>query len=240
MTNHSTPRVVSRPIRAFTLIELLVVIAIIAILAAILFPVFARARENARRASCQSNLKQIMLGYMQYTQDYDEKVPAAYYYTTGWYNTMYPYIKSTQIYKCPSDSSEVVAVNSNLLMPNGYRVSYAYNWDVGFYQGAEFNIAKFTYPANAVAIVDAGSLANADGTVTETSPIKDLPNSRRMVIVGNASQAQDATNADFMAPTARHLGTVVCAFVDGHVKALRPEKFYYAGSGFMYPDTGGN
>jgi prepilin-type N-terminal cleavage/methylation domain-containing protein len=65
----------SRGIGGFTLIELLVVIAIIAILAAILFPVFARARENARRASCQSNLKQIGLGIMQYTQDYDERMP---------------------------------------------------------------------------------------------------------------------------------------------------------------------
>jgi prepilin-type N-terminal cleavage/methylation domain-containing protein len=61
---------------AFTLIELLVVIAIIAMLAAILFPVFGRARENARRSSCQSNLKQIGLGIMQYTQDYDERLPA--------------------------------------------------------------------------------------------------------------------------------------------------------------------
>src|SRR5687768_5924591 len=68
-------------LKGFTLIELLVVIAIIAILAAILFPVFARARENARRSSCQSNLKQIGLGFAQYTQDYDEKMPITIYWT---------------------------------------------------------------------------------------------------------------------------------------------------------------
>ncbi|RYZ84238.1 MAG: DUF1559 domain-containing protein, partial [Moraxellaceae bacterium] len=97
---------------AFTLIELLVVIAIIAILAAILFPVFGRARENARRSSCQSNLKQIGLGIAQYTQDYDEKYPAAkdaiaafqqYSAQDGaWVDMVMPYIKSQQIFKCPS------------------------------------------------------------------------------------------------------------------------------------------
>jgi prepilin-type N-terminal cleavage/methylation domain-containing protein/prepilin-type processing-associated H-X9-DG protein len=124
--------------KAFTLIELLVVIAIIAILAAILFPVFARARENARRASCQSNMKQIGLGVLQYVQDYDEKYPIAWYgasypggyqdvdqttpgtpgmffkfCTSGtcganyqnwlsWMDIIYPYVKSVQIFKCPS------------------------------------------------------------------------------------------------------------------------------------------
>ena len=102
--------------RGFTLIELLVVIAIIAILAAILFPVFARARENARRASCQSNLKQIGLGLIQYSQDYDETL-VAYGYATGgtpflasnpatgnykWMDAIYPYVKSEQVYNCPS------------------------------------------------------------------------------------------------------------------------------------------
>ena len=226
---------------AFTLIELLVVIAIIAILAAILFPVFARARENARRASCQSNLKQIMLGYMQYTQDYDEKVPSAHCQETrAWYNKMQPYIKSTQIFKCPSDSSDVLPFNSTQITPNGYRVSYGYNWDVGQYEGGEPNIAKFTFPANAVTITDAGSLANSDRRVTETSPLKDAVNSRRILAIADLGQPRDPAEPDFMAPTPRHLGTVVCAFVDGHVKALRPEKFYYSGSGFMYPDTGGN
>ena len=89
--------------KAFTLIELLVVIAIIAILAAILFPVFARARENARRSSCTSNLKQVGIAMMQYQQDYDEKtlaVDESIGYT--WFNPLQPYIKSTQVFRCPS------------------------------------------------------------------------------------------------------------------------------------------
>lgn len=93
----------------FTLIELLVVIAIIAILSAILFPVFARARENARRASCMSNLKQIGLGVMQYTQDYDETYPLGAYLTptmrATWREIINPYVKSQQLFKCPSSSS---------------------------------------------------------------------------------------------------------------------------------------
>lgn len=96
--------------RAFTLIELLVVIAIIALLAAILFPVFARARENARRSSCQSNLKQIGLGIQQYTQDFDEKLPTAGGSNCPaadpitWRAKIFPYVKSSQIFVCPSGS----------------------------------------------------------------------------------------------------------------------------------------
>ncbi len=92
---------------AFTLIELLVVIAIIAILAAILFPVFARARENARRTSCLSNLKQIGLGVIQYQQDYDETMPMTNYGGNNgagffWMDGIQPYVKSTQLFTCPS------------------------------------------------------------------------------------------------------------------------------------------
>src|SRR5690348_6500752 len=100
--------------RGFTLIELLVVIAIIAILAAILFPVFARARENARKSSCQNNLKQLALGFKQYINDFDERYPLIAVTTGstngvppyGWADALQPYIKNTQVYQCPSDTAE--------------------------------------------------------------------------------------------------------------------------------------
>lgn len=95
-------------LRGFTLIELLVVIAIIAILAAILFPVFAQAREAARRASCKSNLKQLGTAVSMYTQDYDERMMIGYNWAPtsdplGNRATLYPYIKNEAVWKCPSD-----------------------------------------------------------------------------------------------------------------------------------------
>jgi prepilin-type N-terminal cleavage/methylation domain-containing protein/prepilin-type processing-associated H-X9-DG protein len=115
--------------KGFTLIELLVVIAIIALLAAILFPVFSRARENARRASCQSNMKQLGLGILQYAQDYDERLPSTYQLKGslgdwpidnrgGWAGQVSPYVKSTQIFRCPSDGKN--------------NMSYAYNAAIVF------------------------------------------------------------------------------------------------------------
>ncbi len=101
--------------KGFTLIELLVVIAIIAILAAILFPVFARAREQARKTSCASNLRQLGLGFSMYTQDYDERfcqiwsgewnLNAATPRQTNWGPSIFPYIKNKAVYLCPSDAS---------------------------------------------------------------------------------------------------------------------------------------
>ena len=97
--------------RGFTLIELLVVIAIIAILAAILFPVFAKAREKARQASCLSNLKQVSLAQLMYIQDYDEMLLYAWIWNTDlgtathpvyWFDVIQPYMKNVQALKCPS------------------------------------------------------------------------------------------------------------------------------------------
>ncbi len=115
--------------KGFTLIELLVVIAIIAILAAILFPVFARAREKARQSSCLNNQKQIALAFQMYVQDYDEGIPRYYfevthvnneYGLTGWVrclDVLMPYIKNIQVRYCPSDDYRA-----------RYRMNYAYNY----------------------------------------------------------------------------------------------------------------
>ena len=110
--------------RGFTLIELLVVIAIIAILAAILFPVFSRAREKARQASCLSNLKQIGLGYEMYSQDYDEKTcthgnrvpgidPCPGTICSHWSRKIAPYVKNDQIFVCPSQDKPWVSYGDN-------------------------------------------------------------------------------------------------------------------------------
>ncbi len=125
--------------RGFTLIELLVVIAIIAILAAILFPVFARAREKARQTSCLSNVKQISLGYLMYFQDYDERTCIHRCGDSG-HNWLYcthevvmPYVKNFQVFVCPSDAAQT---GDQVLRPNapagrqGVGLSYWDNMDM--------------------------------------------------------------------------------------------------------------
>lgn len=132
----------SRRNGAFTLIELLVVIAIIAILAAILFPVFAQAREKARQVSCLSNTKQMGLGIMMYTQDFDETYPQAYWYRNDangdagyeqWSGLIQPYVKNVGIFVCPSDANRgLPPTNPNANNPTVFdnqapRISYVAN-----------------------------------------------------------------------------------------------------------------
>ncbi len=139
--------------KGFTLIELLVVIAIIAILAAILFPVFARARENARRASCQSNLKQIGLAMAQYQQDYDEKTLVVdENLGIGWFGPLQPYIKSEQVFRCPSLSESWPTPAAR--PPSDYAIN-------GFFTHG-LNIAVFQQTAEQIAMGE--RLKNFDET----------------------------------------------------------------------------
>jgi prepilin-type N-terminal cleavage/methylation domain-containing protein/prepilin-type processing-associated H-X9-DG protein len=134
--------------RAFTLIELLVVIAIISILAAILFPVFASAREKARQTTCASNEKQLGLAFAQYVQDYDETYPVpgtaynAQSLGVGWAGDIYPYVKSIPGYQCPDD------VSSNQYA--GSEISYFYNDDIVISsKTTAFSAAVVTQPVGA-------------------------------------------------------------------------------------------
>ena len=241
--------------KGFTLIELLVVIAIIAILAAILFPAFARARENARRASCQSNLKQLMLGVFQYTQDYDEKMPPIVG-GGNWMQITQPYIKSTQLFTCPSDANPTDVVGTTTY--NGvapFHTSYIYNAQMGrlvnFVTWNGISIAEIQNPAGTVAFSDGGVQASATApfvttTVKPTSfllfdPTTD-PTGTMAFGPGNAvappgtGSGQDNSWAG---PNARHLETANVAFADGHVKAFRTEKFYTGNSPWLDPARGG-
>jgi len=138
--------------RGFTLIELLVVIAIIAILAAILFPVFARARESARKSSCSSNVRQLTLACLSYAQDYDELLPCDYFPVnphTRLIGEILPYIKNTQILYCPSagkmaNTPDVAATTTNF----GYgNISYYYfSYDNNLVTGVPWGVAPTTIP----------------------------------------------------------------------------------------------
>jgi prepilin-type N-terminal cleavage/methylation domain-containing protein/prepilin-type processing-associated H-X9-DG protein len=188
--------------RGFTLIELLVVIAIIAILAAILFPVFAQARESARKASCLSNLKQLGLAFHMYSQDYDETMPGAapgnapakegHWVPGVWVNdsapcqvetgALFSYCKNAQIYQCPSDSFRL------------RRLSYSMNYFLGFR-----SLAAVNRPADCIMLVDEQRTLN-DGFF---APGPDIP-------------------------TYVHQGGANFAYFDGHAKYRKPEQITLA------------
>jgi prepilin-type N-terminal cleavage/methylation domain-containing protein/prepilin-type processing-associated H-X9-DG protein len=206
--------------QAFTLIELLVVIAIIGILAAILFPVFARARENARRSVCMSNLKQIGLGMMQYVQDYDETYPRTYYTdgagTVFWWNILQPYIKSTQVFYCPSSpfASSASPTNGN----------YGANRDIMplFNDGVVSEPAKMASlqsVSTTYLILDFGTYsAYHNYATTSDTSVSYLPG---MGDGGGTCQISSTRPTGVTdCQSGRHFGGVNIAFADGHVKWL--------------------
>ncbi|MEO7715793.1 MAG: DUF1559 domain-containing protein [Capsulimonas sp.] len=217
----------------FTLIELLVVIAIIAILAAILFPVFAKAREKARQIACLSNEKQIGLAIMQYAQDNEELMPGfnslypAELPSTdpnydnqfpGWAGKVYPYIKSKAVFKCPDDPTTAIAPKSP--------VSYGFNKDA-----IKQPLARMTAPASTILLFEIQNNFGADPSDINDSnsgaglaigaPLSNQPS-------GTATEAKYATG---MFPNRNYVSTPTpvhnsdgANFIaaDGHVKYLKP------------------
>lgn len=202
----------------FTLIELLVVIAIISILSAILFPVFARARENARRASCLSNTKQIGLALVQYTQDYDEKLPLYRYgYDTSlpysqryaWHVALLPYYKDLRMMLCPSAQKikdcDIAAVDMHGLSGNyGYNYSYLGGGDklVG--------LSQIQIPSETVFVTEITGAVHGAATYAPS----DWRGTTSISCLGGAVSRKENT-------ATWHFGGTNTLFTDGHTKWMK-------------------
>jgi prepilin-type N-terminal cleavage/methylation domain-containing protein/prepilin-type processing-associated H-X9-DG protein len=236
----------------FTLIELLVVIAIIAILAAILFPVFAKAREKARQISCVSNLKQISLGMMQYSQDNDEIMVNAWIGSPGisdpnpaapcykWMDAIFPYVKSTQIFHCPDDSGIQTSTGQfvnyqNLGGPdNKHFGSYAINsayWGQGTPNTGPGNtagttgtpLASLASPATTIWVGDGSGSYQVDWQ-NQAQVANPIFTRGGLTYFGNPGYFDPNQNNQLGegALVARHTEFINVAYCDGHAKSVRP------------------
>ena len=233
----------------FTLIELLVVIAIIAILAAILFPVFQKVRENARRAVCESNLRQLGLAYTQYNQDYDEMTPSitktpqpggidGTYYTPDYFVILQPYLKSVNIFLCP-DRSDAMATTSDGTGSPTHVPRAKGGFDTGgCYDNFNATGQCIGYGYNDGIVSDGGyglivaQFRDAKNVVQRPGrSIASVTSPADMVAFGdtwdNLSVADDNASGRFKSTAAlRHGGLENMCFIDGHVKPIRMEMAY--------------
>jgi len=204
--------------RGFTLIELLVVIAIIAILAAILFPVFARARENARKSTCQSNLKQMATAMLMYAQDYDETLCVERHERSqSFIQIIAPYVKNVKVFDCPSQRA------TSTLNYNGER-SYGYA-EVFF--GA--SLATIQRPADAVLLADQTPNTYM-GAWWLFRPSRGNRDANGDPSDGSKSTTWTTNTQVWLNFCARHNGVGNVAFADGHVKAMNYSTLYNNGS----------
>jgi prepilin-type N-terminal cleavage/methylation domain-containing protein/prepilin-type processing-associated H-X9-DG protein len=229
---------------AFTLIELLVVIAIIAILAAMLFPVFAQAREKARQASCLSNTKQMSLGIMMYAQDYDEILPVQGDIAQRrgrWYFQIYPYVKNPDVFTCPNFPQGKLDVNA-LAVGSGNAVS-GYGWNtalgnpgtaVGGVIQSSYSLAAIAKPAETIAVGDSGAPGTGASTIFGGYTIAPRNPAKAGSNPPSASLVQFRHNTTLSAPATA--GGVTCnlprdgranfSFLDGHSKNLSVGQAY--------------
>jgi prepilin-type N-terminal cleavage/methylation domain-containing protein/prepilin-type processing-associated H-X9-DG protein len=245
----SGSRSASSRVAAFTLIELLVVIAIIAILAAILFPVFAQARERARAATCISNLKQLNLGVMMYSQDYDETFPPSWSNMQGepaggcwlgmngdgtcdwfWSQIVYPYHKSYQIYDCPSSPGPAAEwFTKNMKIAGNYGANgfvIKYDW-AGDGSGTSIPQAALSAPADTVLTIESGAYTiTSDAIYQPCGGFWYVPGAYKDPITDVDSQTNcygvgilSSLQKDFL--QGRHFGGVSVGYADGHVKYIR-------------------
>src|SRR5438445_3156976 len=230
---HSRP-----PHRGFTLIELLVVMAIIVILAAMLFPIFAQAREKARQTTCLANLKQIGTAAQMYAQDYDERLPGtelgAGEGEYHWIEMLAPYMKNRDLFNCPS------AGMKTLCQPNGVTPEFTYNYAMndihdpnGRSIGAAFQpLAAITYPSDTLYIVDGWPVATetAAGAYPERHEIGWVPTTYGAPR-GGYHQRDPAVNP-YDDGNGRHTGSMNFLAADGHVKTRRRERRAPPASGY--------
>lgn len=244
---------------AFTLIELLVVIAIIAVLAAILFPVFAQAREKARQTSCLSNQKQIGTAFMMYVQDYDETTPLIIAGTISgvggsphWMDILFPYHRSEQIFNCPSDAFQGAGAHRYAYVANrgNNRWYGSYGVNNAYYAGSQVSgitttppssevdntanrvvtLAQIAIPADTVWAADIlTGGANGDFGWNGINGFNGNPNTPRWLVAGSNPRYTWRGNI-----IERHLGMTNLLWCDGHARVMKLDNLMVTNSKGVY------